>query len=126
VANDSATELPLLPHLKRKHMTYYKSIKKQKKHKQKVETLISSKEKAYNIQQLLTKASPVAFEVIWDKYKEYEQAAFARRTRADYYSFGYIMLTIKTIRTVYNGLPENIQQLWDAVPNLKSWKEKYK
>ena len=80
---------------------------------------------------LLTRGSSYAFELIFqafDRYKKLQLAeeAYLRRNAKEYYHALYILMTCRTIKDVYFELEQPIQLLWDAVPELKSWKEQYR
>jgi hypothetical protein len=78
---------------------------------------------------LLTMGSPFAFEIIWKTFKEYEKAVkkaerYVLKNFPDSYSLMYVLME-KTITDAYWDLTDQQKLLWDGVPELKAWREKY-
>jgi len=78
----------------------------------------------------LTHGSTHAFELIWIAFQAYEKATkkadrYTLKYFPDNYSIFYVFVTQKTITDAYWDLTPQMKALWDAVPELKMWREQY-
>jgi hypothetical protein len=75
--------------------------------------------------------SRFAFELIRNRWIDYEHLAakedrYVRKYAPDQYGYTYVLLTYKNIKDVYWQLSAVYRKLWDAIPELKAWKDKYR
>jgi hypothetical protein len=81
--------------------------------------------------ELLPNSSPNVFELIQTAFTEYEKQEdeehkFVKKHSPKDYTLLYILFTSKTIADIYWALPEEVKTLWNAVPELKEWKEEFR
>jgi hypothetical protein len=74
---------------------------------------------------------PYAYAQIQEAFQAYEcadkrQDQYIIRYAKQYCHALQAVLTCKTITDVYWALPAAMKQLWDAIPELKAWKDKYR
>jgi hypothetical protein len=81
--------------------------------------------------EVLTHRMAYPYGYISDAFRKLENATAAadkhlRRAIPESYSLLHVLFTHKTITDVYWRLSPEVKDLWDAVPELKAWREKYR
>jgi len=79
----------------------------------------------------LTNGSTRAFQLIWYAFQDYEKRLmeadhYIKKHFREHYTLFYVLFTHKTITDAYWDLTPQVKDLWDAVPELKGWREKYR
>ena len=72
-----------------------------------------------------------ALNMIMSAFLDYETAAkkseqYIRRNFREEYTPIYVLFSHKTITDVYRTLSLQVKDLWDAVPELKGWRDKFR
>ncbi len=74
---------------------------------------------------------PCIFEILYTAFQEFlkidaERDRFIFKYAREYCNPLQAIVSSKTIADIYWQLPANLQDEWDKVPELRSWKEKYR
>ena len=104
---------------------------------EKLQRIMTKKSNAFNhtvdvAKFMLENKSTLAFEIIWEAFLDYEKAdrqedsCLARLAKTGYSGLTHSLLNYHNIKDVWYKLTEEERQLWDAIPELKTWKEQYR
>jgi hypothetical protein len=81
--------------------------------------------------ELLSQQSPDVYEKIYKAFTEFKkledrEERYVRRFFPDQYRPSFLLINDKKITDVYWDLPEEVKELWKAVPALDSWRREFR
>ena len=81
--------------------------------------------------ELLERGSGDVFEQVRTAFAEYEkleeqEQMYLKRKAPELFNIVGILANCKNIKDVYWKLPQAIKDLWDNIPELRSWKDEYR